>query len=230
MHGFSSHRRRRRHGCSQCPHPYQVLSWVLSLCTVGSFYALVLPVLDPLPALLSCILYSLLCLLSLASGLTAMLTDPTDPSTSHPSPLPLHQYCSICKSRVQDYSKHCGQCNRCVNGFDHHCKWLNNCIGARNYRYFAVLIGSVSLLLVVEIVFGVVALQGVRTEDGRERLGNRYGVEGKWVVGVMVGLGVDLVGLIGCFVPLFRLVLLQLYLRKRGLTTYEYHMITRQRK
>lgn len=56
-------------------------------------------------------------------------------------------YCRYCDFEVQSESKHCRVCDKCVHIFDHHCKWLNICIGQANYRYFFVLVSSISTQL-----------------------------------------------------------------------------------
>ncbi|CAD7935464.1 unnamed protein product [Amoebophrya sp. A120] len=55
-------------------------------------------------------------------------------------------YCTICRSKVHNSSKHCTECNKCVLHFDHHCVWLNTCIGKRNYKFFAVAICAVAVV------------------------------------------------------------------------------------
>ena len=235
MRQFERQRRPHRHGCSGWPHPYQVLAWAIAVVTVASFYVLILPMLRPVVGISAGLLYSLLCLFSLVSGVLTTALDPTDSVVptqvlaSKQLPVP-QQSCSICKVRVHDYSKHCAQCNRCVQGFDHHCKWLNNCVGKRNYACFAVLIGSASALLAQEIALGVYVLQLVYRREGEDRLGAVYGLSSENITAFTVVLAVVLLCLSLCFVPLMRLVLLQLYLRRRGITTYEYHLLCRQRK
>ena len=210
------------------------------MVTTGGFYVLMLPLLKQCLCISAGIFYSLLCLISFVSGLFATCLDPTDTAVSaqlHPTLQNAHidlsslqQSCSICKTRVHDYSKHCGQCNRCVEGFDHHCKWLNNCVGKRNYAYFAVLIWSASAVLAVEIGLGVYVLQMVTRDEGKQRLEEVYGVHRGQIAAFTGLLGLIVVCLCLCFFPLLRLVVLQLYLRRRGISTYEYHLLTRQRK
>ena len=68
-------------------------------------------------------------------------------------------YCQICRTHVQERTKHCGDCNRCVSMFDHHCKWLNNCIGDRNYRHFIYLCICVFCMSIIQIISHIYCIQ-----------------------------------------------------------------------
>ncbi|XP_034729506.1 probable palmitoyltransferase ZDHHC11 [Etheostoma cragini] len=103
--------------------------------------------------------------------IAAATIDPADVSVrakqSYSSPMPLFDrtkqphviqdlHCYLCEIKVGPKVKHCGVCNKCVEGFDHHCKWLNTCVGGRNYWCFFVALSSGTLgvfLLAVVILF-----------------------------------------------------------------------------
>ena len=228
------------HGCSQSPHPFQVSSWVVSLLFVVCFYLMVIPVL-PLPVGISLgLIYCGNTCLSVIFGLLATITDPTDAvvlaerrakrlnqkfDSSQYS-----QICTICKAHVHDYSKHCGQCDRCVDGFDHHCKWLNNCVGQRNYRYFAALLGCADTQLCFQTVVTGYVVHGLLAGDLRDSLETVYGLGGDTVDLYAGALAAMMLILTVCFCALLQLILLHIWLRKRGLTTYEYIIMQRQRK
>ena len=67
-------------------------------------------------------------------------------------------YCEICKTHVQERTKHCGDCNRCVHVFDHHCKWLNNCIGQKNYKEFRYLCLAVFFFSLIHLIANIFAM------------------------------------------------------------------------
>ena len=56
--------------------------------------------------------------------------------------------CSTCLSLKPARSKHCSLCKTCVARHDHHCVWVANCVGLHNYRYFLLLLLSLSILLI----------------------------------------------------------------------------------
>lgn len=49
-------------------------------------------------------------------------------------------WCKICQVPRPPRSGHCRICESCVQRMDHHCVWINNCIGARNHKFFILLL------------------------------------------------------------------------------------------
>lgn len=75
------------------------------------------------------------------------------PQTKHPHQYPYDhilyrpvQSCRTCNIPKPARSKHCSLCNTCIAKLDHHCPWVNNCLGQGNYRWFLLLLVSLSAL------------------------------------------------------------------------------------
>jgi hypothetical protein len=75
------------------------------------------------------------------------------PQTKHPHRYPYDhilyrptKICRTCNISKPARSKHCSLCNTCVAKSDHHCPWVNNCLGQGNYRWFLLLLISLSVL------------------------------------------------------------------------------------
>ena len=75
------------------------------------------------------------------------------PQTKHPHQYPYDhilyrptKICRTCNISKPARSKHCSLCNTCVAKSDHHCPWVNNCLGQGNYRWFLLLLISLSVL------------------------------------------------------------------------------------
>ena len=132
-------------------------------------------------------------------------------------------FCRLCFKYVKEKSRHCKICNKCVCGFDHHCSLLNNCIGENNYMYFIkLLISSLSLSLSV-FIFSF--LLTVRIAYKIEKISNPK------LLSIQVILGLNILTLILTFtiiLSICSLLLLHLYLKYLGLTTYEYILSKRQ--
>lgn len=75
-------------------------------------------------------------------------------------------YCYTCQTSVDMTAKHCRYCDKCVTRFDHHCKWLNTCVGSRNYRYFLMIVLSVSIMTSESLALAIALLVTiVRAKD-----------------------------------------------------------------
>jgi len=145
----------RRHGFHSPFDPLQILSWIMTTVLVGSFCALLAPMLSTPWSIIALAAYLLLLVFVLALGYETGRRDPIDPyvlcSEEELAGLPGLLKCAACCSRVNQLSRHCLICDKCVVDFDHHCKWLNNCIGAKNYRSFRWLIAATALLISVQL-------------------------------------------------------------------------------
>jgi palmitoyltransferase len=130
----------RKNGVHWPLHPFQVLSWVLYVTFVATFYALFL-LYAPLGGRIAAgILFGAFAIATLVSGAVCTTQNPADVSIYAPAShgprevVPGFLYCYRCERHVKETSKHCTICCKCVDDFDHHCIWLNNCVGAVNYR------------------------------------------------------------------------------------------------
>ena len=56
------------------------------------------------------------------------------------------KFCKTCQIFKPARSNHCSRCDNCVEIFDHHCPFINSCIGKNNYKYFVVMVTSLSFL------------------------------------------------------------------------------------
>lgn len=127
--------------------------------------------------------------------------------------------CQVCKTHVQEDTKHCWNCEKCVLHFDHHCKWLNNCIGRKNYKYFA------SLLLVFEGLsmsyFSTASIicKGIMEEDSiYESIENmNQPIAAYFVSAIIIAVLTGIAGFIDG-----QLILFHLFLFLTRQTTYEY--------
>lgn len=231
----------KSHGCSGALNPLQLLSYLIITLLSTAFYVLVAAVL-PLPdlCLTALLLYSLSFVCLLITGCLATLTDPTDPvvrqerrALAQNQPFdgrPYGQKCTICKTHVMEMSKHCGQCDRCVDGFDHHCKWLNNCIGARNYRYFVLLISCLQAVASVQVAFAAFILQEISHSDMGVRVKQRFWLGNGSLSAYTVLLIAYLVLSVALFLVNGQLIGLHIWLRMHGLTTYDYIMRRREQR
>ena len=178
-------------------------------------------------------LFSCLEVFLLLTGFLATINDPTDLMVYRPAEeadsAPYRAFCSICDCNVNLTSKHCGQCNRCVDDFDHHCKWLNNCVGRRNYRLFACLIADLELISALVAACSAILLENAFTgDDFKRRLRETYSEEN--FIPVVCALSLLLLVNISVLIANGQLIALHLWLRHKGMTTYDYIMLRRAQK
>lgn len=197
----------RRRGILPPYNILQILSWIIAIVNI-LFVSIFYPRYSENSFLT--IFYYLSYFITLFLALTISILDPSDPMSKGKSAFPestIIATCSICDSIVSPTSKHCGQCNRCVDRFDHHCRWLNTCIGKRNYWYFISLILSLFCHLSEFFLYSLkVFLDSIEKKD--EMTGS-----------------FSLFFLLECSITLVlnsNLIGLHIYLKVKGLTTYEY--------
>ena len=175
-------------------------------------------------------LFSCLEVFLLIVGFVATISDPTDlmvyRQTQEAENAAYRAFCSICDCNVNLTSKHCGQCNRCVDDFDHHCKWLNNCVGGRNYKVFIGLICALQVTAAVVIAFGAVLV--VDVGDLREKVREVY--DNSQVETILALISALLLGNLGVFFANGQLILLHIWLKYKGMSTYEYIMLRRAQR
>merc|ERR1712039_919693 len=76
-----------------------------------------------------------------------------------------HRKCKKCFSMKPPRTHHCSVCGRCVLRMDHHCPWVGNCIGARNLRYFELML----IYLVATSLFSILVFE-TNTQEGLQWL------------------------------------------------------------
>jgi len=74
---------------------------------------------------------------------------PTEPGTGR-------TLCSRCLVYRPRGAFHCKDCDCCVEELDHHCPWTGHCIGKGNMLAFRVYLGTLSLHIVVVVVFAMI--------------------------------------------------------------------------
>lgn len=148
--------------------------------------------------------------------------DPTDPvvvanraAITENKPFDSSRYenmCTICNTSVGENSKHCGTCNRCVNNFDHHCIWLNNCVGVKNYRDFIKLL---IIFLCLELTIAGFTIKQIIDYFSND-LPSIKNISNMAVEVFLIFQS--------CILILFvtNLIGLHIWLRKNGITTYEF--------
>uniref|UniRef100_A0A665UCS6 Palmitoyltransferase n=1 Tax=Echeneis naucrates TaxID=173247 RepID=A0A665UCS6_ECHNA len=160
-------------------------------------------------------------------------------------------HCYLCDVKVGPKVKHCGVCNKCVEDFDHHCKWLNTCVGGRNYWYFFVALSSATLgvlLLVVVLLF--VSIQhyldpnSLRTAPQYGKICFSTGLlgNGTWLVflpltpiktsssGLLILAFITVMLSITCLLLLCHLLGFHFYLFYKGISTFDYVKMQRQKE
>jgi hypothetical protein len=57
-------------------------------------------------------------------------------------------------------SKHCELCGFCVEKFDRHSMWINNCVGAKNQKYYLIMILMQTVLVMYAVVISGLIFYG----------------------------------------------------------------------
>ncbi|CAI2386803.1 unnamed protein product [Moneuplotes crassus] len=224
----------RTHGLKYPLHPYQVGSWIFYFINVVSYYFIVLVSIKHHTGLVITIsaIFTILIIVVAILVTIATLIDPTDDIVKRGKKEPSESfafYCKICQSNVSDNSKHCGQCNRCVANFDHHCKWLNNCVGDVNYKLFIYLCISVLSFQVYYciILFYSVLEFFINREEYEASLSDLYGNE-TGTPFVAISIIIFVLNILP-IVAILNLLSLHIWLKKKGLSTYDYIIQKREK-
>lgn len=250
----------RMNGWSWPPQVAQVIGWVVFVYLAIVSFGIYIPLLPLPWNHVVYALTGIAFILHFFTHLAAEIIDPADASVrakqNYSNPIPLFDrtkqphviqdlHCYLCDVKVGPKVKHCGVCNKCVQDFDHHCKWLNNCVGGQNYWYFFVALSSatfVVMLLIIVILFIFIQHyldpNSLRTAPQfNDALGN-----GTWLVFLpasplkTTSAGLLVVAFVTVLLSFISLLLLghllgvHLYLLYKGISTYDYIKMQRQKE
>eukprot|EP00903_Cladosiphon_okamuranus_P013911 g12939.t1 len=226
----------RKNGFEAPLEPLQALTWLLLLLLVGGFYAVIVPALPNLLAIVASIVYGVLASATVLSGLLACWKDPIDPNVRR-----FHQgetaagsaadktFCFLCQLHVNKGSRHCRYCDKCIDRFDHHCKWLNNCIGRSNYKFFVALLLSTFFMTSIQLGLScwIIVLYHTDNEAFSDRVENHYTQLDR--AGHIVLVYIFAVVVLPSLGLLAQLLGFHIMLISQDLTTYDY-IVQEQRK
>ncbi|XP_076868616.1 palmitoyltransferase ZDHHC11 isoform X2 [Brachyhypopomus gauderio] len=250
----------RVNGWSRPLHVLQPLAWLMFAFMAIVGFGVYIPLLPPPWNYLSYGVIGTTFVLHLVTHLAAVTVDPADFSVrvrkDYSSPMPVfdqkkhphvihNQHCYLCEVDVGPKVKHCSSCNKCIADFDHHCKWLNNCVGGRNYRLFFVTVlsavfGVFLLVLIILFIFieHLVNPAVLRTAEAFQALNGN----GTWLAflplapvetssaSLLVLAFFTITVALVCLFLLCHLLVFHIYLLLKGLSTYEYIVMQRQRQ
>ncbi|KAF3691858.1 putative palmitoyltransferase ZDHHC11 [Channa argus] len=250
----------RMNGWSWPPQVFQVVGWmVYSYIAIVSF-GIYIPLLPLPWKHVVYALMGLAFIVHFFTHIAAVTIDPADASVrakkNYSSPMPLFDrtkqphvihdlHCYLCDINVGPKVKHCGVCNKCVKDFDHHCKWLNTCVGGRNYWYFFVALCSATLgvfLLAVVILFIFVQHYLDPSSLRTDPQFNSMLRNGTWLVflplapiktssaGLLTVAFITAMLSITCLLLLCHLLGFHFYLFYKGISTYDYVKMQRQKE
>ncbi|XP_061918973.1 palmitoyltransferase ZDHHC11 [Entelurus aequoreus] len=250
----------RVNGWTQPPQFFQITAWLVYNYLVIVSFGIFIPLLPPPWNHVLYALSGLAFMVHLVSHVAAVTIDPADVSVRakkcYAGPMPLFDrtvqrhviqdlHCYLCDVRVGPKVKHCSVCNKCVSDFDHHCKWLNNCVGGRNYRCFFIAVSSATVgvaLLLVVILF--IFIQHYLDPNILRTAPQFHGVLGNetWLVflpsapvktssaGLLIVAFITAMLNLTCLLLLCHLLCFHFYLFSKGLSTYEYIKLQRQKE
>ncbi|XP_064393372.1 uncharacterized protein LOC135340887 [Halichondria panicea] len=158
-------------------------------------------------------------------------------------------YCKLCEAHVGMNAKHCRVCDKCVTDFDHHCKWLNTCVGKRNYRWFfatilTALLGASLLFVYSSSLFVVYLVDRCQlcydcdlpynltvNENGTTLCDFQFAAFGASMPHQVFPVLCAFIALLSALAMILdgHLVSLHLYLIWKGLTTYDYILLLRDK-
>ncbi|XP_072317591.1 palmitoyltransferase ZDHHC11 [Eucyclogobius newberryi] len=250
----------RMNGWSCPPQVAQVIGWLVFIYMAIVSFGIYIPLLPPPWKHVVYALIGTAFILHFVSHLAAEIIDPADASVrakqTYSNPMPMFDrtkrphviqdlHCYLCDVNVGPKVKHCGMCNKCVQDFDHHCKWLNNCVGGRNYWYFfaalcSATFGTLMQFIVILFIFIQHYLHpnNLRTAPQFSNLLTNE----TWLVFLpaaplqTTSAGLLVVAFVTVLLSLISLLLLthllglHLYLMYKGISTYDYIKIQRQKE
>ncbi|KAL8589325.1 hypothetical protein ACOMHN_052328 [Nucella lapillus] len=247
--------RSRSHGWTLPLHLLQVGGWVAVLFFMFIYFSTMVPALASHWQPAAYVVNGLVGVGVVVTMLTATTINPADPSvlakaskavarldrSKHAHAIQ-NQHCYLCEVNVGPKSKHCRACNKCIADFDHHCKWLNNCVGGRNYKWFlsSLITGVIGTLLIFTIgllefiCYFVDEEQKVVLQpyiDLKEGTAEFYMVHQEvsdkgWLA--MMGITTLLSAV--TLLLLTHLLFFHFWLMCKGLTTYEYIVMLREKE
>lgn len=120
-------------------------------------------------------------------------------------------------------SRYCSVCAKNTLGMDHHCLWLNCCIGRCNYRSFLAVLVSVVFQMLLQVVFGLLALVEGAIRHNKTYLNAARQFSGEDLYILEILLAADIIVSATAFVFLASLLLFHVYLiHCRKISTYEW--------
>ncbi|KAJ0065972.1 hypothetical protein NL108_001186 [Boleophthalmus pectinirostris] len=250
----------RMNGWSWPPQVVQVIGWLVFIYMAIVSFGIYIPLLPPPWNHVVYAIVGIAYVLHFVTRLAAEIIDPADVSVrakqTYSNPMPLFDrtkqphviqdlHCYLCDVKVGPKVKHCGVCNKCVQDFDHHCKWLNNCVGVRNYWCFFIALCSATfgtLVLIIVILF--IFIQHYLDPDNLRTAPqfNNLLANETWLVflpaaplkttsaGLLVVAFFTVLLSLASLLLLSHLLGLHLYLLYKGMSTYDYIKIQRQKE
>lgn len=228
-------------GFNRSPHPFQIISYGFFICLILTYYFVIFPLSGDIAKVVSIIIESIAAVGIVISGYMATAIDPSDPFLQASrkarfekkpyEPAVREFYCGADHTYVRSNSKHCRRCNRCTEEFDHHCKWINNDVGKANYKPFFMMISSVMVFLITYVVFAVILT--VKYANDHMLVENNtyfYASEQDKILAGMVILWIIMVPASAFLILDINLVLFHIFLKMKGLTTFQYISIVEERK
>ncbi|CAG9321250.1 unnamed protein product [Blepharisma stoltei] len=219
----------KRNGFGTPLHPFQIISWVVATFHLFLSSIVIVTMLDITPRIIFGVGFFTSKAFLIILAYKATKSDPTDlwpnqhkeiVSSGTQITQNCEAFCTICNCYVNPKSKHCSRCNRCVDNFDHHCKWLNNCIGKRNYKLFISLIISLEINLSILLAFSIFLIDEYYNnyDEFHKRATEKFDfcdpiIVLIWIIAITSGIS---------FIADTYLICLHIYLKKLGMTTFDY--------